>query len=88
MKTASHTCPVCGYSKLKQAPRSTSGGGSYEICPACGFQFGVSDDNDGISYNQWRESWITRGLPWSSIGIPQPKKWDAITALAKLAKKK
>ena len=27
-------------------------GGSYEICPSCGFQFGVSDDDLGSTYEQ------------------------------------
>jgi len=88
MKVATHTCPVCAYPKLKEAPRSKSGGGSFEICPACGFQFGVSDDDDDISYDEWREEWIERGQEWSSKGIPQPKTWDAKKALAAMKKKK
>ena len=88
MKTASHTCPVCAYAKLKEAPRSSSGGGSFEICPACGFQFGVSDDDDGISYEEWREDWLERGMEWSSIGIKKPKGWDPQKALSSLKKAK
>lgn len=90
MKNASHTCPVCAYPKLKEAPRSPSDGGSLEICPACGFQFGVSDDDDGISYDEWREDWLERGMEWSSIGIKKPNEWDpekALTALKKVKSK-
>ncbi len=76
MKAPTFSCPVCGYAKLKEAPRSASGGGSYEICPACGFQFGVSDDDDGIDYEEWRADWVANGMEWSSIGIPKPKGWD------------
>ncbi len=81
--TVHHSCPVCGYARLKEAPRAPSGGGSYEICPACGFQFGVSDDDDGLSYEEWREDWVARGMEWSSLGIAQPKGWDPKKALPK-----
>lgn len=86
MKTSSHSCPVCGYAKLHEAPRSSSGGGSFEICPSCGFQFGVSDDDDGISYEEWREDWIDSGMEWTSKGIEQPPAWDAKAALATVIK--
>lgn len=76
MKAPAHTCPVCGYTKLHDAPRSSSGGPSYEICPACGFQFGVSDDDDEISYEQWREEWVGGGMEWTSLGIAVPRGWE------------
>jgi hypothetical protein len=63
-------------SGLFDIPRTNEGGGSYEICPSCGFQFGVSDENDGISYDEWRKNWIKLGMPWSSIGIKPPPNWD------------
>ena len=59
-----HKCPVCGYPKLTEAPRTHAGGGSYEICPSCGFQFGVSDDDGGFTYEQWREKWRNAGMKW------------------------
>jgi hypothetical protein len=71
-----HTCPVCGFPGLLQPPRSKGGGGSYEICPSCGFQFGVSDDDQHISYEQWRETWRQGGMQWSSCQ-PAPRHWDA-----------
>lgn len=70
-----HTCPVCGYPKLKSAPRSPSGGGSYEICPSCGYQFGVDDDDLQIPHAQWLKKWISGGAKWSSASIKQPKNW-------------
>jgi hypothetical protein len=88
MKNTAHSCPVCAYANLKEAPRSSSDGGSFEICPACGFQFGVSDDDDGISYDEWREDWLERGMEWSSIGIKKPKGWDPKKALTSLKKMK
>lgn len=79
------TCPVCGYPDLDEPPRSASGGGSYEICPSCGFQFGVDDDDKGISHEEWRARWKEKGLPWSSRGIAMPKGWSASTQLAAAA---
>jgi hypothetical protein len=78
-----HLCPVCGYSNLAAAPRSQSGGGSYEICPSCGFQFGVSDDDAGFSYADWRVRWQQAGMKWSGAA-PVPKKWNAAAQLKHL----
>lgn len=81
-----HRCPVCGYPDLEESPRSEkTGGGSYEICPSCGFQFGVSDGDEGFSYEEWRRRWVERGLPWDSAGIrPVPSGWDPARQLAAL----
>ena len=81
----SHTCPVCQNPSLKEPPRSKSGGGSYEICPSCGFQFGVDDDDRGISHEKWRADWLKRGAPWSSSGIKAPKGWKGQTQAAAAA---
>lgn len=70
-----HTCPVCGYPHLAQAPRSASGGGSYEICPSCGYQFGVDDDDRQITPADHRARWVEKGMAWFSRGIPAPKNW-------------
>ncbi len=75
--TTSFICPVCGFPDLTEQPRHPETGGSDEICPSCGFQFGYDDDDRAISFEQWREDWIKRGTPWSSKGIPQPLDWDA-----------
>jgi len=80
-----HTCPVCGFPHLTEPPRSKSGGGSFEICPSCGFQFGVSDDDKGFTYTQWRELWKKRGLKWSGKQPPPPD-WDATAQLARQKK--
>ena len=79
-----HTCPVCGYPKLKEKPRTRRGGGSYEICLSCGFQFGVSDDDRGFTYEQWRERWAVGGMKWSSRRRPPPR-WDPVAQLARIS---
>lgn len=58
-----HMCPVCGYPALHDPPRSASGGASYEICPSCGFEFGVTDDDLGFTYDEWRKQWVALGMP-------------------------
>lgn len=75
-KPKKHQCPVCGFPGLDEAPRSESGGGSYEICPSCGFQFGVSDDDEGFSEAEWREQWVVEGMPWRSKGQQPPARWN------------
>ncbi|MFZ0226653.1 MAG: hypothetical protein WAL41_06865 [Mycobacterium sp.] len=80
-----YLCPVCGFRDLLETPRSPrTGGASYEICPSCGFEFGVSDDDLGYSYDRWREEWVTRGMPWSSAGRPAPEGWDPTAQLESL----
>ncbi|MGY4719894.1 hypothetical protein [Naumannella huperziae] len=79
-----HTCPVCGYPELSEEPRTESGG-SYEICWSCGFEFGVTDDDLGYSYDSWRHLWIERGMPWDSEPLhPRPEGWDPAAQLARL----
>ena len=85
-----HTCLVCRYPKLKEPPRSPNGGGSYEICPACGFQYGVDDDDRKISHAQWLKKWQAAGCKWSSQSIKPPKGWkpDAPVPVKKSPAKK
>ena len=40
-------CPVCGFVGLAVSPYNEAGGGSFEICPCCGFEFGFDDDSEG-----------------------------------------
>jgi hypothetical protein len=71
-----YTCPACGWPGLTEAPRSASGGGSYETCPSCGFEFGFTDDDLGFTYASWRRKWIDDGMPWSTTYEPPPTSWD------------
>jgi len=84
VRTSNFTCPACGYNGLAERPRSADGGGSYEICPSCGFEFGVSDDDLGFSYETWRRRWIAEGMRWSG-SEPEPDRWDPASQLANLA---
>lgn len=77
----SHTCPVCGFAKLTEPPRSLSGGGSSEICPSCGYQHGVDDDDKGLSHAAARDAWRRGGMNWQSKSTP-PKNWKPAEQLA------
>lgn len=70
-----HTCLVCGFPHLTEPPRPKSGGGSFEICPCCGYQFGVDDDDEQIPYEKARADWLHQGMPWKSAS-PPPRHWD------------
>ena len=82
----SYVCPVCNYPNLHEVPRSEATGGSYEICPSCGFEFGVSDDDLGISDEQCRQEWIAAGMPWRSTGLARPSDWNPAEQLNVIAK--
>lgn len=71
-----HFCPICGWPELTEPPRSEDCGGSYEICPSCGFQFGVDDDDRGFTYADWRERWMQAGMKWWSQSRPAPPGWN------------
>lgn len=78
MADVTFTCPACGFPGLEEAPRSArTGGGSYEICPSCGFEFGVTDDDEGHTYGSWRARWVERGMPWAAAAWEGPPAgWD------------
>lgn len=72
-----YSCPVCGWPYLSEPPRLPAGGGSYEICWSCGFEYGVTDDDEGYFYRDWRDRWIEAGMPWTSAPYrPAPEGWD------------
>ena len=59
-----NVCPVCGYDGLDEPPFNERGAGSYDICPCCGFQFGL----DGFPHKdrawpvaEWRGRRVTGG---------------------------
>ena len=82
-----YVCPVCGYPNLQDPPRIEGAGGSFEICPSCSFQFGVSDDDLGYSYKRWRESWIAQGMKWDKGSSKPPEGWDPKAQLGKVAER-
>ena len=82
----SFTCPACGYSGLDKVPWSEKSGGSLEICPSCGIQFGYSDAVGGDSvrrqklYEVWRAKWIADGMIWRGQR-ERPAAWNPVAQL-------
>ncbi len=76
-----HCCPVCNYSGLSEDVVCSDGMPSFEICPSCGFQFGV-DDANGITYEAWREAWVKGGMKWWYDSMCQPPNRDTFKPLA------
>jgi hypothetical protein len=75
-KSGRYICPICGYSGLKEPPRPAYGGGSYEFCPCCDFEFGVTDEDLGVSDGEWRNRWVNEGMHWRSRVEAPPEAWD------------
>jgi hypothetical protein len=85
----SNMCPVCGYDSLFEPPWSGESA-SDEICPSCGFHFGYDDviaihPSRAEAYREWRERWISAGMPWFSRGRPAPPSWDPRLQLTRIA---
>ena len=70
-----YMCPVCGYHDLSK-PAYVSDIGSYEICHCCGFQYEVSDLDDGYTHEEWRKEWIENGMIWNEGRTKPPLDWD------------
>ena len=85
MATKTNTCAACGYPHLRAPQRSASGGASHEICPACGFEPGYTDDDQEITPATWGKQWRSKGSAWFSKGIPQPADWKPAVAKIKKA---
>ena len=79
------TCPICGWGDLEFQPRSETTGGSYEICPCCGFQFGYDDEDQDISDEEWRRRWVAKGMPWFARTRRPPPGWDPVEQLRRLS---
>ena len=68
-------CPVCGYDKLFEVPYDSLQYPSYEICPCCGFEFGVDDEDKGFTFKTYREKWIKEGYHFYILE-EKPDEWN------------
>ena len=87
-KTGNNVCAVCGWRHLQLPQRAASGGASHEICPACGFESGFTDDEQDFTYETWREQWVKSGFTWFSKGTPRPTPWNPMLNLRALLNRK
>lgn len=78
-------CPVCGYDKLIEKPYNSYGCASFEICSCCGFEFGFDDVDQGFTFEEYRNKWVTQQFPWFS---PQekPENWNLLEQLKNIRK--
>lgn len=72
-------CPVCGYPELEDNYK-------FEYCPSCRFQFNVTDQDKGFTYEQWREKWIKEGMNWGGGHSKPPEGWDPKKQLKNLSR--
>ena len=83
-----NVCPVCGYDGLDEPAFDERGVGSDDICPCCGFQFGLDDfpfeDRERL-VAEWRERWVAGGCVWKyATGCRRPPEgWDPQAQLAR-----
>lgn len=82
-----NVCLICGYNELEERPYYSDFAGSNEICPCCGFEFGVDDfdcdefDHEGLTDQEivekshiiWRKHWIENGLELFNPKIFSPE---------------
>lgn len=81
--TKSNHCPVCGFAGLhKPAYDPESGLGSSETCPCCAFEF--EDHYDSYVYGEFRDRWISCGMPWSGDVRRKPRHWNPERQLVEL----
>jgi hypothetical protein len=79
-----YVCPICGFTGLDEPPYDSDHNGSYEICPCCGFEFGVTDGDEHFTIDEWRERWLLAEMPWWSHSRLPEIDWDPATQLATL----
>jgi len=90
LEAMTYICPVCGYDGLFEPPwREESP--SDDICPSCGIHFGYNDAAGGDPagrariYDQWRQRWISDGMPWHSAKAESPPPgWDPASQLKRI----
>lgn len=71
-----NVCPVCGYDGLEEMPYDEEDCyPSWEICECCGFQYGFTDYDEGISFEEYRKQWVTEGANWRIRDL-KPLSWD------------
>lgn len=77
-------CPACGLIFANQECRwpYSNGQGSFDICPCCNFEYAVSDDNYGHTFETWRWLWILNGARYLSSASPED--YDAAAQLTNI----
>lgn len=77
-----YTCKVCGFDGLEWPQYLDNDEPNFVICDCCGFQSGYDDDDQGLTFEQYRKKWIERGAPWVNPA-KKPPDWDLLSQLKK-----
>jgi hypothetical protein len=72
-----YKCPVCFFPEMDSPPSD------YEICPCCGTEFGLDDQEK--SHDELRQDWIViNHCRWFSNYTAPPDGWDPAHQLGAL----
>lgn len=71
----SYNCPVCGFPELTDPPYDGLEP-SYDICDCCRYQFGKTDLDEEINFEEYRKKWIEDGMKWDKGRTAPPKGWS------------
>lgn len=77
------TCIVCGFNELEEPPYE-EGDPSFEVCPCCGFQYGFDDLDQGYTFAEYREKWISEGAEWFSRSRKPKLGWSVEEQLKRI----
>jgi hypothetical protein len=69
----SYICPACGFDELTDPPYDGLEP-SYDICPCCDYQFGRTDRDEEITFEEWRKKWINEGMNFR-FEAEKPEGW-------------
>ncbi|WP_227940235.1 hypothetical protein [Alkalihalobacillus deserti] len=70
-----YRCNVCGFKGLDRPQYFEDKYPSFDICSCCGFQSGFDDDDQGYTFDSYRNKWINEGAEWFDKNR-RPKNWD------------
>lgn len=65
---------MCGFPELGEPAYGSGGEPSFEICPCCQVEFGLTDD--GVPHGLLRELWVADDLRWRGLKQYQPVNWS------------
>src|SRR5438067_11786556 len=68
-----YKCPVCFFPDMDSPPSD------YMICPCCGTEFGLDDED--VSHAELRMEWAKRNFPWFSTYTARPLGWNPVLQL-------
>lgn len=78
-----YICLVCGYDKLEKPQYNSHGDPTFVSCDCCGFESGFDDDDQGYTFETYRENWLRNNATWF-FPDTKPDVWDKNTLVKQL----